>query len=269
VTPLGLFAFSADLAHKSRDVVLSPDGLVATVAAGGEFGWVRSERGIAAGSGVTRWTIQLGDGGGRVYKIGVVSHAFRSYSDCGWPRLMWMFQNDAAAADGAQIGSFLSCPCFDQGDIVMLELERRPGVDSVLRVGVVARTPWEMRGLPEGGVLYPIVCVANDRQAVTVLPAPASSVAFPAQQPQLCSEAVSPASSPRTGTRMSRAAARAGVFAFSDARTRLGELMHRSADVTLSLDRLTATKAAGKQCGWVRAERGIGAGSGVVSWHVP
>jgi len=72
-----VMAFSNHPARRSPDVVLSPDGLSATVAAGKGFGWARSKHGASPGSGVVTWGMQLGASGGRVYRMGVVSDAFQ------------------------------------------------------------------------------------------------------------------------------------------------------------------------------------------------
>jgi hypothetical protein len=205
-----VLAFSDHPAHRSPDVVLSPDGLSATVAAGKEFGWVRSKQGASPGSGLLRWGMQLGASGGRVYRMGVVSDAFRSYNDVGWPRAAWVFQNDAAACEGEQMGEFFQPPFFEHGDMVCLELERRRGCCSVVRVRVPGRAPLEMRGLPEDGVLYPAACLINDRQKITMAPVPAPPP----------SAAASPATSPRA-----RAPKTFVVFSFSDERSRSGDVM--------------------------------------------
>ncbi len=57
------------------------------------------------------------------------------------------------------------------------------------------------------------------------------------------------------------------VFPFSHV-TKNGECAHRSPNVTLSFDRLTAAVAKGCAGGWARAECGITSGCGVVRWMV-
>ena len=169
----GVLVFSSDAAHRSPDVMLSDDCDSAVLADFAGCGWVRCERGADAGYSTMRWAVKLGpDDGGNVFVIGVVSEDFVDYSMSPGEDLkqLWMFQNEGMCADGNR--SSLSPCCFNKCDIVTLELERRPGVDSVLRARVKGRTPQEMRGLPESGVLYPIVCVVNDRQRLTMVPPP-------------------------------------------------------------------------------------------------
>jgi hypothetical protein len=153
--------------------MLSDDCDSAVLADFAGCGWVRCERGADAGYSTMRWAVKLGpDDGGNVFVIGVASEDFVDYSMSPGEDLkqLWMFQNEGMCADGNRT-SFSPC-CFNKCDIVTLELERRPGVDSVLRARVKGRTPQEMRGLPESGVLYPIVCVVNDRQRLTMVPPP-------------------------------------------------------------------------------------------------
>ena len=202
--------------------------------------------------------MQLGKDGGRVYRVGVAAHAFKSYSDCGWPRRAWVFQNDSAASDGDQVGDFFGPHCFEQGDSVSVVLERRLGVEGVLRVEVSGRLPREIEGLPKDGVLYPIVCLINAQQTITMLPA---ATAAHLQQAARPSPVATPPSSPRA-----RPTKRV-VFPFSHV-TKNGECAHRSPNVTLSFDRLTAAVAKGCAGGWARAECGITSGCGVVRWMV-
>ena len=69
-------------------------------------------------------------------------------------------------------GSF-SSGFFDSGDVVSVELERRPGQDGVMRVRVAGRAPkQDMTGLPRDGMLYPAVCLLNGKQSYTMLPRP-------------------------------------------------------------------------------------------------
>ena len=59
------------------------------------------------------------------------------------------------------------------GNVVTVELERMPGVDGVLRVGVNGKFhPREINGLPSDGVLYPIVCVEDQGVTVTMVALP-------------------------------------------------------------------------------------------------
>jgi len=259
----GVFAFSdektrsGELAHRSPDVMLSLDRLKATIAAGKQCGWVRAERGAGAGCGVVEWAVQLGrEAGG--HALGVCCETFKRYS-AGGNRLkqVWFFYNGAVCADGNK-PVYFSPPCFDDGDIVTFELERRPGVESVLRAVVAGKTPREIRGLPEDGVLYPIVCLVNDVQSVTMIPVPAAVV------PLLLPEAAVPAAPPEPAAAPPPPArrARAGVFVFSS------DAAHRSPDVTLSDDCTMASLDAFAPCGWARCERGAGAGCGVMRWAV-
>ena len=261
-TTFSLFPFSAapGPAHKSDAVILLNDGLTATAAAGTQFAWVRCERGVDAGSGCVTWAMRLGKGGGRVYRVGVAASEFRRYSDCGWPRLVWMFQNDAAAADGNQVGEFFDSLCFDQGDLVSMELERKPGAASVLRVGVSGRATREIRDLPAVGVLYPIVCLASDRQTITMMQVPLQPAALRA--PALARDA-SPPASPR-----SRLLTKRVIFLISDTQTAPGSYAHRSPSVRLSSDCATATVALRSAGGWARAERGVASDCGTVRWMV-
>ena len=163
--------FSSLAAHRAAAVVLSPYRLTVTQTSNGRA-WVRCERGFAPGCGAVKWVVNLGDGDrGKVYILGVVSHAFTEYTAfC--PKGSWCFQNDAIWADGKLQGDF-SRGFFDRGDVVSVELERRPGQDGVMRVRVAGRAPkQDMTGLPRDGMLYPAVCLLNGKQSYTMLPRP-------------------------------------------------------------------------------------------------
>ena len=164
---------SGECAHRCPNVNLTFDCLTATVAKGSSGGWVRAERGIAAGCGVVRWMVQLcadREARGRWHMLGVASEHFSRYSASGC-RLqhVWYFQKACMCADGGKPVYFAS-PCFDQGELVTLELERSPGATGVLRIQAAGKTPQEIRGLPQDGLLYPIVCVVNDQQRVSMVP---------------------------------------------------------------------------------------------------
>jgi len=59
------------------DVLLSDCRAVATLSRFESYGWVRGERGVEAGCGVTRWAVRLGrDDGGTVFVLGVASDRF-------------------------------------------------------------------------------------------------------------------------------------------------------------------------------------------------
>ena len=119
-----------------------------------------------------KWVVKLGDGGGaHVNVLGVVSDAFTEYNRY-HPHGSWCFQTDAIFADGKQQRGF-SSGFFDSGDVVSVELERRPGQDGVMRVRVAGKAPkQDMTGLPRDGMLYPAVCLLNDEQSYTMLPRP-------------------------------------------------------------------------------------------------
>ena len=166
-----MLRFSSLAAHRAAAVVLSPDRLTVTQTSN-EDAWVRCERGFAPGCGAVKWAVKLGDvHGGNVYLLGVVSDAFTEYTAfC--PKGSWCFQNDGIWADGKRQGSF-SSGFFDSGDVVSVELERRPGQDGVMRVRVAGKAPTQdMTGLPRDGMLYPAVCLLNGKQSYTMLPRP-------------------------------------------------------------------------------------------------
>ena len=72
-------------------------------------------------------------------------------------------------ANGQRQGDLFSPRPFALRDVVIVELEPSPGVDSVLRVRVAGKTPRELRGLPGDSMLYPIVCLRNSLQSYTVV----------------------------------------------------------------------------------------------------
>ena len=166
-----MLRFSSLAAHRAAAVVLSPDRLTATLTSN-ERAWVRCERGFAPGCGAVKWVVKLGDGdGGMVYILGVVSDAFTEYTRF-YPSGSWCFQNDMIHVDGKQ-QSVISSGFFAKGDVVSVELERRPGQDGVMRVRVAGKAPkQDMTGLPRDGMLYPAVCLLNDKQSFTMLPRP-------------------------------------------------------------------------------------------------
>ena len=49
---------------------------------------------------------------------------------------------------------------------------RREGLEGVLRVRAKGRAAQELRGLPDNGLLYPVICIVNDRQKVAMVPVP-------------------------------------------------------------------------------------------------
>jgi hypothetical protein len=183
-----LFAFSDRKEHKARDLVLSPDFLCVSrpsAPAGGSNGWARSERGVGAGFGVTRWAIRLGnEDGGYQYKIGVASADFRDYC-AAWPEHTYFFQQHYVMANGQHVASYEADKCFAAGHVVTVELERAPGVDGVLSVQVEGYPRREWKGLPRDGMLYPIVCVCSNVQSYTMVALPVS--VLPAMEALSCS----------------------------------------------------------------------------------
>ena len=171
MTQQSTLRFSSLAAHKAAAVVLSPDRLTVTQTSN-EDAWVRCERGFAPGCGAVKWVVKLGDGdGGQVNVLGVVSDAFTEYTRY-HPSESWCFQNDAIWADGQVQGGF-SSGFFDSGDVVSVDLERRPGQYGVMRVRVAGKAPKkDMTGLPRDGMLYPAVCLLNGKQSYTMLPRP-------------------------------------------------------------------------------------------------
>ena len=121
-----------------------------------------------------KWVVKLGDvDRGKVYLLGVVSDAFTEYTQY-HPSGSWCFQDNAIWADGKLQGGFSHfLNFFDSGDVVSVELERHPGQDGVMRVRVAGKAPkQDMTGLPRDGMLYPAVCLLNDKQSYTMLPRP-------------------------------------------------------------------------------------------------
>ena len=166
-----MLRFSSLAAHRATAVVLSPDRLTVTQTST-SFAWARCERGFPPGCGAVKWTVKLGDvGGGQVNLLGVVSDAFTEYTRY-HPSGSWCFQNDMIFVEGKNKGG-VSIGFFDSGDVVSVELERRPGQDGVMRVRVAGRAPkQDMTGLPRDGMLYPVVCLLNNEQSYTMLPRP-------------------------------------------------------------------------------------------------
>ncbi len=112
-----------------------------------------------------------------MHVLGVVSDAFTKYTSY-FPSGSWCFQYDKIYADGKEVkgqngSEYFKPGFFDKGDVLSVELERRPGQDGVMRVRVAGRAPQEdMTGLPRDGMLYPAVCLLNDKQSYTMLPSP-------------------------------------------------------------------------------------------------
>jgi hypothetical protein len=163
--------FSRLAAHRAADVLFSPDRLTVTQTSTSPA-WVRCERGFPPGCGAVKWAVKLGDlDGGQVNVLGVVSDAFTECTRF-YPSGSWCFQNDMILVEGKKQGG-VSSGFFDSGDVVSVELERRPGQDGVMRVRVAGKAPkQDMTGLPRDGMLYPAVCVLNDEQSCTMLPRP-------------------------------------------------------------------------------------------------
>ena len=171
-----LLRFSSLAAHRAAAVVLSPDRLTVTQTSN-ERAWVRCERGFAPGCGAVKWVVKIGnDCGGNVNVLGVVSDAFTKYTEV-YTSGSWIFQDDMIHVDGQSVNGADGSPFFDTifsgGDVVSVELERRPGQDGVMRVRVAGKAPTQdMTGLPRDGMLYPAVCLLNDKQSCTMLPRP-------------------------------------------------------------------------------------------------
>ena len=72
-------------------------------------------------------------------------------------------------ADGQLQSDVFTPPAFTTDNVVTVELERAPGVDGLLRVRVAGKTPRELRGLPSDGMLYPIVCLCNSKQSISIV----------------------------------------------------------------------------------------------------
>jgi len=170
--PAALFPFSSRAEHKAPDVVISPDRLTVTRTTSSAWAWARSERGVVAGCGVVRWALQLGkDDGLRGFRVGVASDAFSGYTEVLLKR-SWYFQDKNMIADGHMHGNLFDSSPFAAGDVVTVELERAPGVDGVLRMRVAGKKAREWRGLPSDGMLYPLVCLADNSQSYTMVALP-------------------------------------------------------------------------------------------------
>ena len=71
-------------------------------------------------------------------------------------------------ANGRTQGRLFHPHVFSAGDVVTVELERAPCRLGVLRVRVAGKRPWELRGLPRDGMLYPIVGLSNHERSCTI-----------------------------------------------------------------------------------------------------
>jgi len=168
-----LFPFSSRADHKAPVVLLSPDRLTVTQTNVEFSAWARSERGVAAGCGVVRWALLLGKNYSKwnKFRVGVASDTFRGYK-AKWPKQSWFFEDYGMIANGERQGGggFL---LFAAGDVVILELERAPGVDGVLHVRVAGKF-WsaKLEGLPRDGMLYPIVCLDKCVHSYTMVALP-------------------------------------------------------------------------------------------------
>jgi hypothetical protein len=181
--PCHPFPFSGSAEHTAPDVLLSDNRLTVTRTTDFDAGvmsgaWARSERGVAAGCGVVRWAVKLGQEGERVpnrsfgleFSVGVAGDEFSGYSDP-FPGQSWYYCALCMVADGQTQGAIFNSPSFTTGDVVTVELERAPGVDGVLRVRVAGKIARELRGLPRDGVLYPIVGLRK-QQSITMVALP-------------------------------------------------------------------------------------------------
>jgi hypothetical protein len=172
-----MLRFSSLAEHRAAAVVLSPNRFTVTQTSN-ENAWARCEHGFPPGCGAVKWAVKLGDDARcNVNLLGVVSDAFTEYTKC-YSTQAWSFQNDMIHVDGQAVkgpnGSTHFNPrFFVRGDVVSVELERRPGQDGVMRVRVAGKAPQQdMTGLPRDGMLYPAVCLVNDKQSYTMLPPP-------------------------------------------------------------------------------------------------
>jgi hypothetical protein len=127
---------------------------------------------VAAGCGVVRWAVQLGEEEDEwdCFRVGVASDFFSGYTESR-PVLSWFFKNSCMVADGKEVDRFNS-DLFASGDVVTLELERAPGADGVLRARVAGKPPRELKGLRRDGMLYPIVCMCERYQSYTMVALP-------------------------------------------------------------------------------------------------
>ena len=121
-----------------------------------------------------KWAVKLSKEGGCSYlRVGVVSDAFTRYTEV-WPEKSWFFQNNATFVDGKVQGGITSKDAFfSAGDVVTVELERRPGQDGVMRVRVAGKAfVRDMTALPRDGMLYPAVNLSNSKQSYSMVAAP-------------------------------------------------------------------------------------------------
>jgi hypothetical protein len=121
-----------------------------------------------------KWAVKLSmDGGYFYHRVGVVSDAFTKYTES-CPKKSWFFRNDAIWVDGEQQGDLTSMNTFfSEGDVLTVELERRPGQDGVMRVRVAGKAfVRDMTALPRKGKLYPAVCLGNNEQSYSMVAAP-------------------------------------------------------------------------------------------------
>jgi hypothetical protein len=121
-----------------------------------------------------KWAVKLSkEDGDEVHRVGVVSDAFTRYTEY-WPKQSWFFQNNRIFVDGEQQGATTSMGAFfSEGDVVTVELERRPGQDGVMRVRVAGKAfVRDMTALPRDGTLYPAVCLGNSEQSYSMVAAP-------------------------------------------------------------------------------------------------
>ena len=167
----------SSLAARRAAAVLSPNRLSVTQTSI-EDAWARREHGFPPGCGAVKWAVKLGDASGiNVYVLGVVSDAFTEYTEC-YSRGAWTFQDNMVHADGQEVkgpngSQYFDPGFFDTGDVVSVELERRPGQDGVMSVRVAGKAPQQdMTGLPRDGMLNPAVCLLNNEQSYTMLPPP-------------------------------------------------------------------------------------------------
>ncbi len=122
-----------------------------------------------------KWAVKLGkESGGphSVYWLGVVSDAFKEYAANSLsPKKSWSFSNNYIWVDGQRQGDMGHF--FRAGDVLTVELERRPGQDGVMRVRVAGKAfVRDMTGLPRGGMLYPAVRLAHSKQSYSMVAAP-------------------------------------------------------------------------------------------------
>ena len=84
----------------------------------------------------------------------------------------WFFQVDRVFASGRLKSSYFHPPPFAAGDVVTIELELASGIDGKMRVRLAGKTPRQLTGLPEDGMLYPIVGLSNSAQRISMVPPP-------------------------------------------------------------------------------------------------